>query len=163
MVVTSWTAAVSYPLQEEQNPSMAQTYLPQVNATGVSLTQNNALSVPYNETFLGGNLSITPEWLENEDSSSSFGIDSGNGWSGTHNGTQGIGRGGQLSLASQQSIATLTNFESLVETAVGWRGTGLHHSVWGITQPGSWTTNSSHNLPVSAPSGQNVVGTVPPS
>ncbi len=64
MVVTSWTAAVSYPLQEEQNPSMAQTYLPQVNATGVSLTQNNALSVPYNETFLGGNLSITPEWLD---------------------------------------------------------------------------------------------------
>ena len=162
MVVTSWTAAVSYPLEEEQKPSMAQTYLPQVNATGVSLTQNNALSVPYNETFLGGNLSITPEWLENEDSSSSFGIDSGNGWSGTHNGTQGIGRGGQLSLASQQSIATLTNFESLVETAVGWRGTGLHHSVWGITQPGSWTTNSSHNLPVSAPSGQNVVGTVHP-
>ena len=162
MVITSWTALVSHPLEDEQKPSSVQTYLPQGNVTGVSLTQNNALTLPYNETFLSGNLSVTPEWLDDKDSSTSFGIDSGNSWSGTHNGTQGIGRGGQLSLASQQSIATLTDFETLVETAVGWRGTGLHHSVWGIAQPGSWTSNSSHSLPVSSPSGQNVVGTVHP-
>ncbi len=162
MLITSWTGAVPHPLNEPVKPATVQTFLPQGNATNVSLSQNNALSIPYNETFTGGNLSVSPEWLPYSDLSHSFGIESGNGWLGTHNGTQGIGRGGQLSLASQQSIASLTDFETLVETAVGWRGTGLHHEVWGVTQPGSWTTNSTHSLPSSAVDGQNVVGTVHP-
>lgn len=162
MLVTSWTAILSHPLQEDFEPASAQTFLPQGNATNVSLTQNNTLSIPYNETFTGGNLSVTPEWLAYEDTTHSFGMDSGNGWPGTHNGTQGIGRGGQLSLASQQSIASLTDFENLVETAVGWRGTGVHHSVWGVSQPGTWTSNSSHLLPSNAVDGNNVVGTVNP-
>ena len=116
MLITSWTVVVPHPLDNAVNPSTVQTFLPQGNATNVSLSQNNSLSIPYNETFTGGNLSVSPEWTAYSDTSHSFGIDSGRGWLGTHNGTQGIGRGGQLSLASQQSIASLTDFENLVET-----------------------------------------------
>ena len=63
-------------------------------------------------------------WSEAPDTSARFGIDANTGWNGTHQGTQGIGHGGQLSLATKSTLATLTDFETLIETLPDWVGQG---------------------------------------
>ena len=65
-------------------------YTPQNGEVGVNTTSTKVLSVPYNRTFSGGQIDVTPMWSEAPDTSARFGIDANAGWNGTHQGTQGI-------------------------------------------------------------------------
>ena len=121
------------PLQESASrASHSSYYTPQTGSSGVNTTSTGVLSVPYNQTFSGGQLDVTPMWAEAEDTSARFGIDANTGWNGTHQGTQGIGHGGQLSLATQSTLASLTDFETLIETLPDWVGQGPNHNAWNV-------------------------------
>ena len=121
------------PLQERvADASHSTFYTPQGNSVGVNTTSTGVLSVPYNQTFSGGQLDVTPMWAEADDTSARFGIDANTGWNGTHQSTQGIGHGGQLSLATESTLATLTDFETLIETLPDWVGQGPNHNAWNV-------------------------------
>ncbi|MBL6733523.1 MAG: hypothetical protein ISP84_03140, partial [Candidatus Poseidonia sp.] len=132
-------------------------FTPGQNATGVNLTSNGMLSIPANETFLEGRLDLTPTWTDTGPTGHRFGIDTKAGWIGTHNGTQGLGHGGQLSLAPQSTLATLTDFETLVETLPDWEGQGPDHAAWNVhvVVP----SNGSDGTPSNATTGQRVLAT----
>lgn len=132
-------------------------YTPGANATGVNLTSTGVLSIPANETFLDGTLEITPTWTDAGLTGNRFGIDLNAGWSGTHNGTQGIGHGGQLSLATSSTLATLTDFETLVETLPDWEGQGPNHGAWNVQLMTG--TSVSSGQPANATDGQRVLAT----
>ena len=137
-------------------PSLSTYYTPQPNELGLNLTSTGVLNVPYNHTFSGGSLSITPMWSEADDTASRFGLDANTGWAGTHSGTQGIGNGGQLSLATDATLATLTDFETLIETLPDWEGQGPDHNAWNVI-PLNGTAVQHH--PASATHGQRVLAT----
>ena len=86
-------------------PARSTYYTPQAGEAGVNTTSTGVLSIPYNRTFSGGQIDVTPMWSEAPDTSARFGIDANTGWNGTHQGTQGIGHGGQLSLATKSTLA----------------------------------------------------------
>jgi len=113
-------------------PSHATFFTPTLNATSVNTTNNGMLNIPANETFSGGRLDITPMWTDTGLTGHRFGIDLNAGWSGQHNGTLGIGHGGQLSLSPVSTVASLTDFETLVETLPDWEGQGPDHEVWNV-------------------------------
>ncbi len=132
-------------------------FTPGLNATGVNLTSNGMLSIPANETFLEGRLDLTPTWTDTGPTGHRFGIDTKAGWNGTHNGTQGLGHGGQLSLAPQSTLATLTDFETLVETLPDWEGQGPDHAAWNVHVVAP--SNGSDGKPTNATTGQRVLAT----
>ncbi len=113
-------------------PSLATFFTPAVNATSVNTTNNGMLSISANQTFSGGRLDLTPTWTDTGLTGHRFGIDLNAGWSGQHNGTLGIGHGGQLSLSPVSTVASLTDFETLVETLPDWEGQGPDHEVWNV-------------------------------
>ena len=102
-------------------------------------------------------MELTPMWRDDGDGSHRFGIDSGAGWNGVHNQTQGIGHGGQLSLAPLSTLATLADFETLVETLPDWEGQGLHHGAWIVQSLNGTPSNA--NAPSNATDGQRVLAT----
>ena len=119
--------------EPETSPERATYYIPSGTETGVNTTNTNVLSIPYNQTFSGGQLDVTPMWSGAADTSSRFGIDGRKGWNGSHQGTQGIGHGGQLSLATQSTVGTLTDFETLIATLPDWIGQGPNHNTWNLS------------------------------
>ena len=140
------------------SPVYATTFFPpSANATGVELTTTGMLSIPANETFLDGVLEVAPMWADTGSNGHRFGIDLGAGWNGTHNGTQGIAHGGQLSLSTASTVATLTDFETLVETLPDWEGQGANHNAWSV-QPLTGTTQTT-GQPANATHGQRVLAT----
>ncbi|MGB0377522.1 MAG: hypothetical protein ACPGGE_01780, partial [Poseidonia sp.] len=132
-------------------------YTPQAGEEGVNTTSTGVLSIPYNRTFSGGQIDVTPMWSEASDTSARFGIDANAGWNGTHQGTQGIGHGGQLSLATQSTLATLTDFETLIETLPDWVGQGPNHNAWNVVPLNASTVQQGE--PTNATHGQRVLAT----
>ena len=138
-------------------PSNATYYTPVGNATNVNLTANGALSIPANMTFTGGELDISSMWTPSQPTTSRFGIDGNYGWQGAHNGTYGLGHGGQLSLAPSSTLGAITDFETLVETLPDWEGQGTHHGAWVVTPLNGtplW------DVPSNATNGQRVLSTM---
>lgn len=132
-------------------------YTPNANATSVNLTSTGVLNIPANETFVDGTLDITPTWSSAGLTGHRFGIDLNAGWNGTHNSTQGIGHGGQLSLATSSTLATLTDFETLVETLPDWEGQGSNHAAWNVQLMTGTAVTSGQ--PSNATDGQRVLAT----
>ena len=104
-------------------------YTPQGQAQGVNTTSTGVLTVPYNRTFSGGQIDITPMWSDAPDTAARFGLDANTGWNGTHVNTQGDAHGGQLSLSVASTVGSITDFETLTETLPDWVGHGPNHSV----------------------------------
>ena len=50
-------------------------YTPQGQAQGVNTTSTGVLTVPYNRTFSGGQIDITPMWSDAPDTAARFGLD----------------------------------------------------------------------------------------
>ena len=159
MVGVPWVSMVPPAEESRITSQFAQPYLPNPPSSSLNITDSGLLHIPYNETFLDGELEVTPIWSSVQDTPVQYGIDSGNGWLGGHSNMQGIGQGGQLTLAPQGSITTISDFETLVETAIGWRGIGSDYDVWAVVQPGSLSTNSSTPLPTLAANGSSVMST----
>ena len=138
-------------------PARSTYYTPQAGEAGVNTTSTGVLSIPYNRTFSGGQIDVTPMWTEAPDTSARFGIDANTGWNGTHQGTQGIGHGGQLSLATKSTLATLTDFETLIETLPDWVGQGANHNAWNVVPLNASTAQQGE--PTNATVGQRVMAT----
>ena len=113
--------------------------------------------VPSNQTFLGGTLDVEPLWNISTSNGSQFGVSAAHQWNGTHHLTNGIGHGGKLTLATNSSLGSITNFESSVVVAPGWMGTGHDHEVWSIQRPSIVPFSSQSGMPVPS-NGSNSVG-----
>ncbi len=110
-------------------------FIPQQNTTSVEAVVEGALSVASNRTFTGGSASITPLWSSDSSNGTNFGVHSSNQWNGTHQQTNGIGHGGQLTLATEASLGTIAHFETTVRSPLGWMGVGEDHEAWAVVQP----------------------------
>ena len=75
---------------------------------------------------------------------------------GAHSGTHGLGGGGQLSLAPASKIASLTNFETLIETLPDWEGQGIDHGAWNVHH---FPSTSIQAGPANATLGQRALAT----
>ena len=157
MVMVPTTPLLSNDHQALPSQASTRIFSPNVNQTAVNITDSGMLSIPYNRSFTEGGIDVSPRWSPSPDATTQFGVDSNSGWNGQHNGTQGLGHGGQLSLATSSSLTTLTDFETLVQTPVGWRGTGPDHPAWNIEQPSGSTAIS--GAPTQSTEGQHVLAT----
>jgi len=157
MIMVPTTPLLSNDHQPLPSQSSTRVFAPNVNQTAVNITDSGMLSIPYNRSFTEGGIDVAPRWSASPDASAQFGMETNSGWNGQHNGTQGIGHGGQLSLATSSSLTTVTDFESLVQTPIGWRGTGPDHPVWNIAQPNG--SAAANGTPPQATDGQHVLAT----
>jgi hypothetical protein len=124
-------------------------FVPAENNSSVRAVVEDALVVSANQTFTDGTLTIQPIWGSSSNNGTNYGIGSSNLWNGTHNQTNGIGHGGRLTLATDASLGTISDFESTVRTASGWMGVGADHEAWAIVQPSlqPLVSQSGMNLP----------------
>ena len=133
------------------------TFHPAPNQTSINSTLSSLIQVPTNKTFLDGTLEVEPIWNISSSNGTHFGIDSLGQWNGTHSSTNGIGHGGRLTLATNSSLGTITDFESTVTAAPRWLGSGRDHEVWSIERPSivPISTNSGMLVPNN---GSNSIG-----
>ena len=143
--------------EAEQNTTGDLFFHPPANQSSVNSSLSSTIAVPSNQTFLGGTLEIEPLWNVSTSNGSQFGVSSAHQWNGTHHLTNGIGHGGKLTLATNSSLGSITNFESSVVVAPGWMGTGNDHEVWSIQRPSIVPFSSSSGMLVPS-NGSNSLG-----
>ena len=108
---------------------------PGLNQSSVNSSLSSTIVVSSNQTFLNGTLDVEPLWNASSMNGTQFGTTASNQWNGTHQLTNGIGHGGKLTLATNSSLGTITDFESSVVVAPRWLGTGSDHEAWSIQRP----------------------------
>ena len=130
---------------------------PGLNQSSVNTSLSSTVVVPSNNTFLSGTLEVEPLWNVSSNNGTQFGVTASNQWNGTHQSTNGIGHGGKLTLATNSSLGTITDFESSVLVAPGWMGTGSDHEAWSIQQPSLVPFSSGSGMLVPT-NGSNSIG-----
>ncbi len=130
---------------------------PGPNQTNINSTLPTLIQVPTNKTFLDGTIEVEPIWNTSSSNGTHFGIDTSNQWNGTHISSNGIGHGGRLTLATNSSLGTITDFESTVTSAPRWLGSGQDHEVWSIQRPSIVPVNTNSGMLV-PDNGSNSVG-----
>ena len=130
---------------------------PGPNQSSVNTSLSSTIVVPSNQTFLNGILDVEPLWNVSSNNGTQFGVAASSQWNGTHQSTNGIGHGGKLTLATNSSLGTITDFESSVVVASGWLGTGSDHETWSIQRPSlvAYSSNSGMLVPTN---GVNSIG-----
>ncbi|HJL97656.1 MAG TPA: hypothetical protein QF401_05830 [Candidatus Poseidoniaceae archaeon] len=151
------TFAASLLPEPEQDTTGELFFHPGENQSSVNTSLSSTISVPSNQTFLSGTLDVEPLWNTSSSNGTQFGVGASHQWNGTHQLTNGIGHGGKLTLATNSSLGSITNFESSVVVAPGWMGTGADHEAWSIQRPSlvPFTTNSGMLVPSN---GSNSIG-----
>tara|TARA_B100001741_G_scaffold33348_2_gene23863 strand:- start:23749 stop:30069 length:6321 start_codon:yes stop_codon:yes gene_type:complete len=115
-------------------------FQPATNETTID-ANITSIQVPANHTITSGFMSIEPIWETVEENGTYFGADLSNAWAnGTHNLTSSLAHGGQLSLATDSSVGTLTDFESTKMVPTGWLTMGHDGEVWGVENLSSLQT-----------------------
>jgi len=130
---------------------------PGLNQSSVNTSLSSIIVVPSNQTFLNGTLDVEPLWNVSSNNGTQYGVMASNQWNGTHQLTNGIGHGGKLTLATNSSLGTITDFESSVVVAPGWMGTGNDHEAWSIQRPSiiPFSSNAGMLVPTN---GSNSIG-----
>ena len=106
----------------------------------MSASNVTTVTVLDNHTVTSGVLEVGTVWTSIGDNGSQYANDVGNGFSsGFHEATNGLLRGGRLSLASPGADEDMEDFETPVLMPTGWLTGGSHDRVW-----------SSHNLSASS-------------
>ena len=96
------------------------TFQPGTNETMVD-DNITSIQVPANHTITSGHLSIEPVWKTIDGNGTYFGAGLSNAWSnGTHDRTSSIAHGGKLSLSTDSSVGSLTDFEATKMVPTGW-------------------------------------------
>ena len=127
------------------------TFQPGTNQTTVD-ANISSIQVPANHSITSGFLSIDPVWETVEENGTYFGAGLSNAWAnGTHNLTSSLAHGGQLSLATDSSVGTLTDFEATKMVPTGWLTVGQDGEVWGVEnlsalQTGPSPRDGNHSL-----------------
>lgn len=143
--------------EAEQDTTGDLFFHPAANQTSVHSNLSSTIVVPSNQTFLGGTLDVEPLWNVSSTNGSQFGVSAAHQWNGTHHLTNGIGHGGKLTLATNSSLGSITNFESSVVVAPGWMGTGPDHEVWSIQRPSIVPFSSQSGMLIPS-NGSNSIG-----
>ena len=136
----------AWALIEEDQSTGAVEFIPDENTTFVDAEISDALVIDSNRTFTDAQLSVQPIWASSATNGTNFGVHSTNQWNGTHDQTNGIGHGGHLTLATEASLGTVSNFETTVRTASGWLGVGDDHEAWALVQPSLQALNSQSGM-----------------
>ena len=131
-------------------------FYPIANQFGVNQTLNSSIQIPYNQSVSTAEISIQPLFTSTNTNGTMFGPESANNWNGTHNDTNGIGHNGQLTLATNSSLGTLTDFESNVFTPMNWLGQGNNDDIWHILRPTIDSINTSSNQQVPSSTSQGM-------
>jgi hypothetical protein len=130
---------------------------PAPNQTSVNTSLSSLIQVPSNHTFMDGSIEVEPLWNRSASNGTHYGVGALNQWNGTHSMTNGIGHGGQLTLATNSSLGTITDFESTVVAPARWLGSGDDHEAWSIQRPSivPFSSNSGMAVPTN---GSNSIG-----
>ncbi|MGB0781396.1 MAG: hypothetical protein ACPGQN_06395, partial [Candidatus Poseidoniaceae archaeon] len=108
------------------------TFQPGTNETMVD-DNITSIQVPANHTITSGHLSIEPVWETIDENGTYFGTGLSNAWSnGTHDRTSSIAHGGKLSLSTDSSVGSLTDFEATKMVPTGWLTMGQDGEAWGV-------------------------------
>ena len=119
------------------------TFQPATNETTVD-ANITSIQVPANHTITSGFVSIEPVWETVEENGTYFGSGLPNAWAnGTHNLTSSLAHGGQLSLATDSSVGSLTDFETTKMVPTGWLTMGQDGEAWGVQNLSSLQTGPS--------------------
>ena len=117
------------PTRTSSSPTV--TVTPLGGGGGVSASNVTTVEVLDNHTVTAGSLEVGTVWTSVGDNGSQYANDVGNGFSsGLHEGTNGLLRGGRLSLASPGADEDIEDFESPVLMPTGWLAGGTHDRVW---------------------------------
>jgi hypothetical protein len=108
------------------------TFQPVQNETSID-SNISSIQVPANHTIVNGHITIEPVWEAVEENGTYFGANLPNAWgNGTHNQTSSLAHGGQLSLATDSSVGSLTDFETTKMVPTGWLTMGQDGEEWGV-------------------------------
>ena len=108
------------------------TFQPGTNETMVD-DNITSIQVPANHTITSGHLSIEPVWKTIDENGTYFGAGLSNAWSnGTHDRTSSIAHGGKLSLSTDSSVGSLTDFEATKMVPTGWLTMGQDGEAWSV-------------------------------
>ena len=119
------------------------TFQPVQNETFVD-TNISSIQVPANHTIIDGHITVEPVWEAIEENGTYFGTTLPNAWAnGTHNQTSSLAHGGQLSLATDSSVGSLTDFEVTKMVPTGWLTMGQDGEEWGVQNLSSLQTGPS--------------------
>ena len=119
------------------------TFQPVQNETFVD-TNISSIQVPANHTIIDGHITVEPVWEAIEENGTYFGTTLPNAWAnGTHNQTSSLAHGGQLSLATDSSVGSLTDFEITKMVPTGWLTMGQDGEEWGVQNLSSLPTGPS--------------------
>ena len=129
---------------------------PIANQSGVNQTLNSSIQIPYNQSVSAAEISIQPLFTSVNTNGTMFGPESANNWNGTHNVTNGIGHNGVLTLATNSSLGSLTDFENNVITPINWLGQGNNDDIWHILRPTIDSINTSSNQQVPSSTSQGM-------
>ncbi|MGB2156150.1 MAG: hypothetical protein ACPHZ4_04030 [Candidatus Poseidoniaceae archaeon] len=119
------------------------TFQPVQNETFVD-TNISSIQVPANHTIIDGHITVEPVWEAIDENGTYFGTTLPNAWAnGTHNQTSSLAHGGQLSLATDSSVGSLTDFEVTKMVPTGWLTMGQDGEEWGVQNLSSLQTGPS--------------------
>lgn len=119
------------------------TFQPAQNETFVD-TNISSIQVPANHTIIDGHITVEPVWQSIDENGTYFGTTLPNAWAnGTHNQTSSLAHGGQLSLATDSSVGSLTDFEVTKMVPTGWLTMGQDGEEWGVQNLSSLQTGPS--------------------
>ena len=116
------------------------------------------VQVPANHTITGGYLGIQTEWTPVADIGSYYGTGYDRGWlNGTFDNTSSLAHGGKLSLSTDTSLGSLTDFETTTRVPTGWLGMGPDGYDWTVVNV---TTLQGQEQPRSASNGVHALALV---
>lgn len=142
------------PVRTVSSPAI--TVTPLGGGGGVSAGNVTSVLVLDNHTVTGGSLNLGTVWTALGDNGSQYAHDHGAGFStGTHDRTNGLLRGGRLSLASPAADEDIEDFENPVLSPSGWLAAGSHDRVWSTHNLSA--SNVGTSLPSSAFEGDRVL------
>ena len=127
------------------------TFQPGTNETTVD-ANISSIQVPANHTITSGFMTVEPVWETIDGNGTYFGTTHDHPWAnGTHNRTSSLSFGSQLSLASDSSVGSLSDFESTKMVPTGWLTMGQDGEAWGIQnlsslQSGPSVRDGNHSL-----------------
>ena len=130
------------PVREVSSPTA--TVAPLGGGGGITTTNVTSVSVPANHTVIDAGLTVGTVWSEDGSNGTQFAHDTRTGFSGgLHEGTEGLLRGGRLTLASPASNNDVEDFEDPVLTPDGWLAVGSADRAWSTVNLSTTALNAS--------------------
>ena len=130
------------PVREVSSPTA--TVAPLGGGGGITSANVTSVTVPANHTVIDAGLTVGTVWSEDGSNGTQFAHDTRIGFSGgLHEGTEGLLRGGRLTLASPASNNDVEDFEDPVLTPDGWLAVGGADRAWSTVNLSTTALNAS--------------------